>query len=403
MTAQLRVGVCVLGATGSIGRSTLDVLRRHPERWRVESLGAQRDVAAMLAACDEFRPRLVAMADEQAAHELACALASKGLEIKVLAGESGMCTIAADQASGIVVAAIVGAAGLASALAAARAGKRILLANKEALVMSGALFMHEVAEHGASLIPLDSEHNALFQCMPHLAAPKGDAGVESLILTASGGPFLDWSAERLQEVTPEQACAHPNWSMGKKISVDSASLMNKGLEVIEAFWLFAMPLQRIKVVVHPQSIVHSMVAYSDGSVLAQLGLPDMRTPIAHALAWPERVTSGVGALDLTMLGDLRFVAPDMQRFPCLRLAYAALDEGGLAPAALNAANEVAVDAFLQGVLGFVQIPQLIEAVLDAVPWGEAHNLQQVFAADAQARTLARELVQDWPATREQGS
>ena len=397
MTEHLRSGVCVLGATGSIGRSTLDVLRRQPERWRDESLGANRDVAGMLAACEEFRPRKAAMADERAAFELLAALNSKGLNIAVLSGEAGMEAIAGDVQSPIVVAAIVGAAGLRSSLTAVRSGKRVLLANKEALVMSGALFMRDVEAHGASLIPLDSEHNALFQCMPHFNAGTScvAAGVESLILTASGGPFLDWSQECLAQVTPEQACAHPNWSMGKKISVDSASLMNKGLEVIEAYWLFAMPLERIKVVVHPQSIVHSMVAYADGSVLAQLGLPDMRTPIAHALAWPERVVSGVVALDLTQCSDLKFVAPDMQRFPCLRLAYDALRQGGLSPAALNAANEVAVDAFLQGRLSFMQIPQLIETVLSAAPWGEASSLERVFAADTQARSLARAWLDEW--------
>ncbi len=389
-----RHGVCVLGATGSIGQSTLDVLRRHPERWWVESLGANQDVEGMLAACMEFMPRVVTMADEQAAMRLKVALKAAGLLTEVLSGEEGMETIAADAASAVVVAAIVGAAGLRSSLAAVRAGKRVLLANKEALVMSGALFMAEVAAHGATLIPLDSEHNALFQCLPAIdvRTPRSLAGIDSLLLTASGGPFLDWPLDRLLTVTPEQACAHPNWSMGKKISVDSASLMNKGLEVIEAFWLFSMPLERIKVVVHPQSIVHSMVAYADGSVLAQLGLPDMRTPIAHALAWPERVPSGVAALDLTQMSQLTFVPPDMQRFPCLRLAYDALRQGGGAPALLNAANEVAVDAFLQRHMGFMQIPALIESVLDRAASGCAQTLDDVFAADAQGRALANEWI-----------
>jgi len=390
-----RQGVCILGATGSVGQSALDVLRRHPDRWWVESLGANQDVEGMLAACIEFRPRVVTMADEQAAVSLALALKAAGLATEVLSGESGMEAIAADAASTIVVAAIVGAAGLRSSLAAVRAGKRVLLANKEALVMSGALFMSEVAEHGATLIPLDSEHNALFQCLPAMdgQTPSSLAGVDSLLLTASGGPFWDWPLERLLTATPEEACAHPNWSMGKKISVDSASLMNKGLEVIEAFWLFAMPLESIKVVVHPQSIVHSMVAYADGSVLAQLGLPDMRTPIAHALAWPERVPSGVAALDLTQMSELSFVPPDKQRFPCLRLAYEALREGGAAPAVLNSANEVAVDAFLKRKMGFMQIPTLIESVLDSAPSANAQTLDDVFAADVQGRALAREWVQ----------
>lgn len=392
MTIASRQGVCVLGATGSIGQSALDVLRRHPDRWRVEALGANRDVAGMLAACVEFRPRVVAMADTFAAAELEDALRARGVMTEVLSGEKGMEAIAADAASTVVVAAIVGAAGLCSSLAAVRAGKRVLLANKEALVMSGALFMAEVAAHRATLIPLDSEHNALFQCMPAFAANPGSesAGVESLILTASGGPFREWSEERLAQASPEQACAHPNWSMGRKISVDSASLMNKGLEVIEAYWLFSMPIERIKVVIHPQSIVHSMVSYRDGSVLAQLGLPDMRTPIAHALAWPERVISGVGELDLTQLSDLSFVAPDTGRFPCLRLAYAALAQGGLAPAVLNAANEVAVEAFLQRHIGFMQIPALIEAVMRGAASGEARTLDDVFAADVHARVLAEE-------------
>jgi 1-deoxy-D-xylulose-5-phosphate reductoisomerase len=389
-----RQGVCILGATGSIGQSTLDVLRRHPERWWVESLGAHQDVEGMLTACIEFRPRVVAMADTQAAARLEGELKAAGLATEVVAGEAGMETIAADAASAVVVAAIVGAAGLRSSLAAVRAGKRVLLANKEALVMSGALFMAEVARHGATLIPLDSEHNALFQCLPAMVAetPRSLAGIDSLLLTASGGPFLDWPLERLQTVTPEQACAHPNWSMGRKISVDSASMMNKGLEVIEAFWLFAMPLERIKVVVHPQSIVHSMVAYADGSVLAQLGLPDMRTPIAHALAWPERVPSGVAALDLTQISQLSFVPPDTQRFPCLRLAYEALREGGAAPAVLNAANEVAVDAFLNRKIGFMQIPAVIEAVLERAASATAQTLDDVFAADVQGRVSAKEWV-----------
>ncbi len=383
-------GVCVLGATGSIGKSTLDVLRRHPERWRVESLGAQRDVDGMLAACEEFAPRVVAMADATAAYELRRRLTARGLPTEVLDGEQGMLAIAADAASPIVVAAIVGAAGLQPSLAAVRAAKRVLLANKEALVMSGALFMQEVAHYGATLIPLDSEHNALFQCLPYLghAADEKEDGVEALILTASGGPFRECTIDQLRVATPEQACAHPNWSMGRKISVDSASLMNKGLEVIEAHWLFAMPPERIRVVVHPQSIIHSMVAYKDGSVLAQLGLPDMRTPIAHALAWPERVSSGVGSLDLTRMAGLQFYEPDTRRFPCLRLAYAALHEGGLASTVLNAANEIAVDAFLQHRLSFMDIPRLLENTLEYVSLGAAHDLDAVLDADAQARRHA---------------
>jgi 1-deoxy-D-xylulose-5-phosphate reductoisomerase len=382
--------VCILGATGSIGRSTLDVLRLHPQRWAAESLGARQDVDGMLAACIEFRPRVVAMADASAAERLRVRLGEAGLRIEVLEGVAGMEAIAGDAASPVVVAAIVGAAGLRPALSAVRAGKRVLLANKEALVMSGALFMAEVVAHGATLIPLDSEHNALFQCLPSLACghTATDKGVTALLLTASGGPFLDWSLERLQAATADEACAHPNWTMGRKISVDSASMMNKGLEVIEAYWLFAMPLEQIKVVVHPQSIVHSMVAYADGSVLAQLGRPDMRTPIAHALAWPERIESGVAALDLTQLAGLDFYPPDNARFPCLQLAYDALRLGGVAPALLNAANEVAVEAFLAHQLGFTQIPQLIEAVLSITPPCVDESLDAVFAADMLGRAQA---------------
>jgi 1-deoxy-D-xylulose-5-phosphate reductoisomerase len=387
--ADSRQGVCILGATGSIGQSTLDVLRRHPARWRVESLGACRDVEGMLAACREFRPRCVAMGERAAAAQLREALRLEGLPIEVLEGAAGMETIAADTASPIVVAAIVGAAGLRPALAAVRQGKRVLLANKEALVMSGALFMDEVERHGATLLPLDSEHNALFQCLPRPDAVRHlELGVSELILTASGGPFRQRPADQLACVTPEEACAHPNWSMGRKISVDSATLMNKGLEVIEARWLFDVPPERIRVLVHPQSIVHSMVAYSDGSVLAQMGNPDMRTPIAHALSWPERVESGVAPLDLTRGAALQFEQPDLARFPCLRLAFDALQQGGVAPAVLNAANEVAVEGFLARRLRFTQIPALIEAVLAQASCVAADTLEAVFQSDLEARELA---------------
>ncbi|MEW6444462.1 MAG: 1-deoxy-D-xylulose-5-phosphate reductoisomerase [Pseudomonadota bacterium] len=385
-------GVCVLGATGSIGRSTLDVLRRHPQRWRVESLGADRDVDGMLQACREFHPRQVAMADAVAAERLSAALRALDGEIEVLSGAEGMEAIAGAPESPVVVAAIVGAAGLRPALAAVRRGKRVLLANKEALVMSGALFMDEVQRHGATLLPLDSEHNALFQCLPRPdAAHAPELGVRELILTASGGPFRAFSLDRLARVTPDEACAHPNWSMGRKISVDSASLMNKGLEVIEAHWLFDVPPSRIRVLVHPQSIVHSLVSYSDGSVLAQMGQPDMRTPIAHALAWPERVESGVPPLDLATIASLAFEPPDTERFPCLRLAFEALRQGGVAPAALNAANEIAVEGFLARRMRFIQIPRLIEDVLGNIPVRDASDLTRVFEADADARAFAR----DW--------
>ena len=388
----MQQGVCILGATGSIGRSTLDVLRRYPQRWRVESMGAYRDVEGMLAASREFRPKVVAMGDPDAAAALLARLAAEKLSVEVLAGPEGLEVIAADSASSIVVAAIVGAAGLRSALAAVQSGKRVLLANKEALVMSGALFMDQVRLHGATLLPLDSEHNALFQCLPRPdAVSYPELGVRELILTASGGPFRSRGADTLRDVTPEEACAHPNWSMGRKISVDSATLMNKGLEVIEARWLFDVPPARIRVLVHPQSIVHSMVSYTDGSVLAQMGQPDMRTPIAHALTWPERIESGVAPLDLVEAATLQFEHPDLVRFPCLRLAFDVLEKGGTAPAILNAANEVAVEGFLDRRMRFTQIPALIEAVLERSELVDAHSLDVVFAADQQARILAR----DW--------
>jgi len=383
-------GVCVLGATGSIGRSTLDVLRRHPERWRVESMGACQDAHGMLAACREFQPRVVAMADPSAAADLRTLLAAEHLPIEVLEGPEGMETIAADSASPMVVAAIVGAAGLRSALAAVQSGKRVLLANKEALVMSGALFMEQVRRHGATLLPLDSEHNALFQCMPRPdAVAHPELGVRQLILTASGGPFRARAVETLREVTPDEACAHPNWSMGRKISVDSATLMNKGLEVIEARWLFDVQPDRIKVLVHPQSVVHSMVSYSDGSVLAQMGQPDMRTPIAHALTWPERIDAGVAPLDLAAVATLQFEQPDLVRFPCLRLAFDVLERASACPAILNAANEIAVEGFLARRLRFTQIPQLIESVLDRSEDHDAHDMDTVFAADHRSREMAR--------------
>ncbi len=391
--ADSRLGVCILGATGSIGQSALDVLRRHPGRFRVEALAACRDVSGMLAACRTFAPRRVAMQESDAARHLRAQLAAEGLAIEVLEGQAGMEALASDPASPIVVAAIVGAAGLRPALAAVRAGKRVLLANKEALVMSGALFMEEVQRHGATLLPLDSEHNALFQCLPRPDALRhAELGVSELILTASGGPFLRHTREQLASVTPEQACAHPNWSMGRKISVDSATLMNKGLEVIEAHWLFAAPPERIRVLVHPQSIVHSLVAYSDGSVLAELGQPDMRIPIAHALSWPERIDSGAGPLDLAAIAALHFEEPDLDRFPCLGLAFAALRQGGIAPAVLNAANEVAVEGFLAHRLRFLQIPQLIQAVLEQTPAAEAEGLEAVCQADEEARERARQWI-----------
>lgn len=380
--------VTVLGATGSIGLSTLDVLARHAERYEVFALTAFSRVDELADLCRRHRPRLAVVADARAAASLQQRLRDAGLNTEVLYGEQALCEVASAPEVDVVMAAIVGAAGLRPTLAAVQAGKRVLLANKEALVMSGALFMQAVRRHAATLLPIDSEHNAIFQCLPERAGSLEQLGVRRILLTASGGPFREFTLEQMASVTPAQACAHPNWSMGQKISVDSASMMNKGLELIEACWLFDVPPARVEVVVHPQSVIHSMVDYLDGSVLAQLGNPDMRTPIAHALAWPERIDAGVSALDLFRIARLDFQAPDEQRFPCLRLARQAAEQGGTAPALLNAANEVAVAAFLAGRIGFTAIAALIEEVLQREPVAAADDLQQVFAADARARELA---------------
>ncbi|GKW50753.1 1-deoxy-D-xylulose-5-phosphate reductoisomerase [Halomonas sp. NCCP-2165] len=386
-------GVTVLGATGSIGTSTLDVIARHPERYRVHALTAHRDRQGLLSLCLRHRPAVAVLGSEADAAWLRLQLAAAGLETEVAAGEAALCEVAEAGEAAVVMAAIVGAAGLLPTLAAVRAGKRVLLANKEALVMSGALFMEAVAAHGATLLPIDSEHNAIFQCLPvEHRGGLGRHGITQLLLTASGGPFRGWNAEQLAAVTPEQACAHPNWSMGRKISVDSATLMNKGLELIEACWLFDTAPQQIQVVVHPQSVIHSMAAYSDGSVLAQLGNPDMRTPIAYGLAWPERIDAGVEALDLFQVARLDFEAPDEAAFPCLRLARQAMEAGGTAPAMLNAANEVAVAAFLEGRLGFTGIPRLVAAVLDELEVRSARTLEGILAEDARARRTAEALL-----------
>ena len=383
----------MLGATGSIGLSTLDVVARHPGRYRVRALTAHRDLDGLLDQCRRFRPELAVMADADRAAALARALAGEGIATRVAGGAEGLLEAAALPDTELVMAAIVGAAGLAPTLAAVRAGKRVLLANKEALVMSGALFMDELRRHDAVLLPIDSEHNAVFQAMPAGFRPgRTPEGVRRVLLTASGGPFRDTPVEALARVTPEQACAHPNWDMGRKISVDSATMMNKGLEVIEACWLFGLPAEQVQVVLHPQSVIHSMVDYVDGSVLAQLGHPDMRTPIAHALAWPERIDSGVQPLDLVAVGRLDFQAPDPVRFPCLRLAYEAWAAGGTAPALLNAANEVAVAAFLEGRLDFPGIPSVIEETLGALAPVPADSLETVLAADRSAREQARGFV-----------
>ena len=387
--AAQRVGLTLLGATGSIGTSTLDVVARHPERFEVIALTAHRDVEGMLQLCRRHQPRVAVMADANAAERLSRALRAEALSIEVLAGQEGLVQTVGRQDVDYVMAAIVGAAGLAATLEAARRGKRVLLANKEALVMSGALFMDEIRRSGAILLPIDSEHNAIFQCMPDgFTAGACPVGVRRIVLTASGGPFRETPLEQLAGVTPEQACAHPNWEMGRKISVDSATMMNKGLEVIEACWLFGLPVEQVQVVLHPQSIVHSLVDYVDGSVLAQLGNPDMRTPIAHALAWPARLESGVRPLDLFAVGRLDFSAPDPRRFPCLDLAYQAWRRGGTAPAILNAANEVAVQAFLDGRLAFDRIAPIIESTLTACGIDSGDSLEQILHADRSARAAA---------------
>lgn len=384
-------GIAILGATGSIGRNTLDVIGRNSDRYRVVALTANRDVDGMLALCRLHRPDFAVMADERAAAMLSQQLPD---ETQVLSGTEALCQVVAQPAVDTVMAAIVGAAGLLPTLEAARHGKRILLANKEALVMSGALFMQQVAAGGATLLPVDSEHNALFQGMPAAYVPGAGRpeGVTRILLTASGGPFRTTALERLSNMTPEQACAHPNWTMGRKISVDSATMMNKGLEVIEACWLYAMPEHEVQVLIHPQSVVHSMVQYLDGSVLAQLGNPDMRTPIAHCLAWPQRIDAGVEPLDMFAVGRLDFEAPDLQRFPCLRLAQEAWRSGGTAATILNAANEIAVQAFLDRRLAFTGIPGIIEATLEKLAPGEADSVECILEDDRRARAHAEQLV-----------
>ncbi|WMP18311.1 1-deoxy-D-xylulose-5-phosphate reductoisomerase [Thiothrix lacustris] len=374
-------GITILGASGSIGVSTLDVLARHPDRFHVFALTANSNVDKIFEQCQRFQPRYAVMVETVAATLLEKRLQAVGSEVVVLAGAEALDAVASSPETDYVMAAIVGAAGLLPTLAAARAGKRVMLANKEALVMSGQLFIDAVREHGAELLPIDSEHNAVFQCLP----TDGRKGVEKILLTASGGPFRTWSSSDLQGVTPEQAVAHPNWSMGQKISVDSATLMNKGLEVIEACWLFGLPAERVEVVVHPQSTIHSMVSYNDGSVLAQLGNPDMRTPIAYALGWPERLVSGVAPLDLFATARLDFEQPDRERFPCLPLAYDAHARGGYATIALNAANEVAVKAFLGREIGFADIPLLVKDVMHQASAGTPMNLDDILIQDEESR------------------
>jgi 1-deoxy-D-xylulose-5-phosphate reductoisomerase len=381
--------IALLGATGSIGQSALDVIARHPARFEVDALSANGRVDALLDLCVRFRPRVAVIADPACESALRDGLRARGLDCEARAGAAALDEVAADPRNDTVHAAIVGAAGVSSTLAAARAGKRLLLANKESVVLAGRLLVDAVAAGGATLLPIDSEHNAIFQCLP---AGGGRGGVRRLLLTASGGPFRGRDRASLAAITPEQACAHPNWVMGRKISVDSATLMNKGLEVIEASHLFAVDAAAIEVVVHPQSIVHSLVDYVDGSVLAQMGNPDMRTAIAYGLAWPERIEAGVAPLDLAALARLDFEAPDHAAFPCLGLAFEALRAGGSAPAVLNAANEVAVDAFLAGRLSFLGISALIERTLDALPAEPAADLDVLLACDAAARRTAGELL-----------
>ncbi len=385
--------VCILGSTGSIGDSTLDVIERNRERFQVTALAAHRNADKLARQCARFGARLAVIADPDREAELRSALAHHGADCEVLTGPAGLEQAAALDEVDMVMAAIVGAAGLSSTFAAARAGKKILLANKESLVIAGEVFVGEARRSGARVVPVDSEHNAIFQSLPTgFEAGLEQAGVEKIILTASGGPFLELPAEQLQRVTPQQACRHPNWDMGRKISVDSATLMNKGLEVIEARWLFNAHPEQIEVLVHPQSIVHSMVAYRDGSVLAQMGTPDMRTPIAHALAWPERIQAGVDRLNLAQMNDLSFREPDLQRFPCLGLAFEAMRQGDSAPAILNAANEVAVESFLEGRLRFDQIPRLVAEVLERATARALASLDDVLEQDREARRLAGQLL-----------
>jgi 1-deoxy-D-xylulose-5-phosphate reductoisomerase len=387
--------ITILGSTGSIGLSTLDVLARHPEKYRVYALTANRSVETLLAQCLQYQPKVAVLRDEAAAEQLKQALLKAGSETIVFSGEQALADVASTDQTDYVVAAIVGAAGLLPTLAAAKAGKRILLANKEALVMSGALFMQTVKDNGATLLPVDSEHNAIWQCMPVMDEQRYEftgKGVRKIILTASGGPFRDADLTTLDNVTPEQAVAHPNWSMGQKISVDSATMMNKGLEVIEAHWLFGLDSQQINVVLHRQSIIHSMVDYDDGSVLAQMGNPDMRTPIANTLAWPERIDSGVEPLDLVKASRLDFQEADFDRFPCLRLAYEALNKGGTSTAILNAANEVAVEAFLAERIRFTDIARVIEAALKTVASQPALDIETVLSDDRAARQAAHEII-----------
>ncbi len=397
------IGVTILGATGSIGTSTLDVLGRNKNKFSVVALTANSNVDKLFEQCKEFKPVYAVVVNAEAADKLKARLKSVSLDIQVLSGIENLDYVASLNETDYVVAAIVGAAGLSSSLAAAKAGKRILLANKETLVMSGQLFMDEVARNNAILLPVDSEHNAIYQCLQSFNGSQGLSDeVRKIYLTASGGPFRKTDLKLLDSVTPEQACAHPNWSMGRKISVDSATMMNKGLELIEACWLFAADVDDVQITIHPQSIIHSMVEFIDGSVMAQLGQPDMRTPIAYALAWPERIESGVQSLDLFSLSSLEFEKPDHARFPCIKLAEDAMRKGGIMPTVLNAANEIAVQAFLDNKIAFMAISSVVENVLAQTTYHEVNDIKTVVNADLDARLLASDVIKSM-ATRIAGS
>jgi len=384
--------ITVLGATGSIGVSTLDVIARHPDKYSVFALTAHRQIEKLAGQCLQFKPTYAVVADDGAAVALQALLSAQGSATEVLFGREALCAVSSAEGVDTVMAAIVGAAGLEPTLAAVRAGKKILLANKEALVMAGGLFMQAVAASGSVLLPIDSEHNAIFQCLPSDFKNTDKGGVKKLLLSASGGPFRGRTLEQMRAVTPDQACAHPNWSMGRKISVDSATLMNKGLELIEACWLFNVAASQVEVVVHPQSIIHSLVQYIDGSVLAQLGNPDMRTPIAHALAWPSRIESGVADLDLFSIAQLNFEKPDLTSFPCLAVASAAAREGRDAAAILNAANEIAVQAFLDERIGFTQIAEVVSHTLNSLALTEPDSLEAVQESDRRGRAVSSDYI-----------
>ena len=384
--------ITILGSTGSIGRSTLDVIGQHPDKYRVFALTGQSQLKLLAQQSVAFKAKYAVVTDEASAKQLSQLIKDLEGQTEVLFGEQALSDVARSSQVQIVMAAIVGAAGLLPTLSAVESSKKVLLANKESLVMAGSIFMRAVQQHTADLLPIDSEHNAIFQCLPSNKGENSQNAVKKIILSASGGPFRNWTAEQMQSVTPEQACAHPNWSMGNKISVDSASMMNKGLECIEAKWLFDTDMKNIDVLIHPQSIVHSLVQYIDGSVLAQLGNPDMRTPIAHGLAWPQRISSSVADLDLAEIAQLTFEQPDLERFPCLKLAYQAAEAAGDAPAVLNAANEIAVDAFLNQRIGFTDIAKVVDQTLNTFDFFEPDSLAAVQESDARARRTATSMV-----------